>query len=163
MLAAVCSLCPVSRAPAALPPPPPPTHCHSASPPFLALLLPVRSIPSTSSPSCYGLLCKSVGSLFSFYCEPDFLAWQTEGGKKPEAAPCVLPEEEEAAEGGEHTVHTPGPPSSSMELSLTRTHLSVCGLFILSGWFCCPVCAFFFKLSCCLSFSESDVTTTVLF
>lgn len=34
----------------------------------------------------------------------------------PGAAPCVLPEEEEAAEGGEHTVHTvPGPPTSSME------------------------------------------------
>lgn len=84
MLAAVCSLSPVSRAPAALPPPP---HCHSASPPFLTLLLPVRSIPSMSSPSCYGLLCKSVGSPFSFYCELDFLAWQTEGKNKTRRHP----------------------------------------------------------------------------
>lgn len=119
MLAAVCSLSPVSRAPAALPPPTPPppptTHCHSASPPFLTLLLPVRSIPSTSSPSCYGLLCKSVGSLFSFYCEPDFLAWQTEGGKNPRRHPPPARSSTMRPAGGggggcrvERTVHTPG-------------------------------------------------------
>lgn len=63
----------------------------------------------------------------------------------------------------ERTVHTPGLRILQHGAQPDKnTFIRLC-LVILSGRFCCPVCAFFFKLCCCLSFSESDVTTTVLF